>query len=257
MTNSDSYLVLEYIDGGELYDHVINQGYLNEKEAVRIFRQIISGLAYCHEFKLCHRDIKPENILLDGKKNVKLADFGMAAIQHDKWLTTSCGSPEYAAPEIHLGRRYKGSLTDVWSCGVVLFVMLTGLLPFESPRNGGRGPLRSSDRGIVQAQLYFPDQISQKAQDFLERILEYEPQDRISIRRMWMHPLLTQYERVARLPENRETWIGGPPEALTASDCGERIMRINDIDMDLLRSLCTLWHSTNQQGLVDALLSPL
>ena len=102
------YLVLEYLEGGELFDYVSCYGALPEEEAVRLFRQIIAGLSYCHRFNICHRDLKPENILLDAGRNIKLADFGMAALQPaDRWLNTSCGSPHYAAPEIIYGKKYR------------------------------------------------------------------------------------------------------------------------------------------------------
>ena len=126
------YLVLEHVEGGELFDYVSSNGALPEEEAVRLFRQIIGGLSYCHRFNICHRDLKPENILLDGARNVKLADFGMAALQpKGKWLNTSCGSPHYAAPEIILGDPYRGDKADIWSVGIILFAMLNGFLPFD------------------------------------------------------------------------------------------------------------------------------
>lgn len=88
--------MLEHVEGGELFDYVSNNGPLPEEEAVRLFRQIIAALGYCHRFNICHRDLKPENILLDSNHNVKLADFGMAALQPaGHWLNTSCGSPPH------------------------------------------------------------------------------------------------------------------------------------------------------------------
>lgn len=95
------YLVLEYVEGGELFDYLVSQGRLPPDEASRYFQQIIAGVDYCHRFNICHRDLKPENLLLDGEKNIKIADFGMAALEpSDRLLETSCGSPHYASPEI-------------------------------------------------------------------------------------------------------------------------------------------------------------
>lgn len=92
---------MEYVEGGELFDYLVKRGKLHADEALHYFQQIISGVDYCHRFNICHRDLKPENLLLDGEKNIKIADFGMAALERDnKLLETSCGSPHYASPEI-------------------------------------------------------------------------------------------------------------------------------------------------------------
>lgn len=131
-TSKALYLVLEYVEGGELFDLLVERGPLQEIEAIKYFRQIILGTAYCHALGICHRDLKPENLLLDSALNVKLADFGMAALESNgKLLETSCGSPHYAAPEIVSGLKYHGAASDVWSCGVILFALLTGRLPFD------------------------------------------------------------------------------------------------------------------------------
>ena len=102
---NDLYLILEYIEGGELFDYLIKRGKLQEYEAINYFKQIINGINYLHQFNICHRDLKPENLLLDFNKNIKIADFGMAALEvKEKLLETSCGSPHYASPEIVAGK---------------------------------------------------------------------------------------------------------------------------------------------------------
>lgn len=96
-----SYLIMEYVPGGELFDYLVKKGKLGADEALHYFQQIISGVDYCHRFNICHRDLKPENLLLDSERNIKIADFGMAALERSgKLLETSCGSPHYASPEI-------------------------------------------------------------------------------------------------------------------------------------------------------------
>src|SRR6187402_891099 len=127
-----SYLVLEYVDNGELFEHITAKGRLDEEEAVKYFRQILSAVGYCHSFKICHRDLKPENILLTKNLDIKIADFGMAALHQspDHKLKTSCGSPHYAAPELIKGSTYRGNGVDIWSMGVILYAMLSGELPF-------------------------------------------------------------------------------------------------------------------------------
>jgi len=124
-------MVLEYA-GGELFDHIVQHGRMSESEARRFFQQMLCAVEYCHRHKIVHRDLKPENLLLDEHLNVKIADFGLSNIMTDgNFLKTSCGSPNYAAPEVIGGKLYAGPEVDVWSCGVILYVLLVGRLPFD------------------------------------------------------------------------------------------------------------------------------
>jgi carbon catabolite-derepressing protein kinase len=124
-------MVLEYA-GGELFDYIVNNGRLQEDKARKFFQQIVCAVEYCHRHKIVHRDLKPENLLLDDQYNVKIADFGLSNIMTDgNFLKTSCGSPNYAAPEVISGKLYAGPEVDVWSCGVILYVLLVGRLPFD------------------------------------------------------------------------------------------------------------------------------
>ncbi|KAF9175187.1 NUAK SNF1-like kinase 1 [Mortierella sp. AD011] len=126
-------IVMENLTGGELFDYISNKGSLEEKEARRIFQQIVLAIHYCHENNVVHRDLKPENILLDSEKNVRVVDFGFGSNWHkDRHLTTYCGSPFYAAPEMVSGTPYIGPETDVWSLGVILYVLVCGRLPFDA-----------------------------------------------------------------------------------------------------------------------------
>ncbi|KAI8071318.1 kinase-like domain-containing protein [Gongronella butleri] len=130
--SSNLYLILEYVQGGELFEYLIQQGRLSEVEARTYFRQIIFGVDFCHRHLICHRDLKPENLLLDSECNIKIADFGMASLQPSgAFLETSCGSPHYASPEVVTGIRYNGIASDIWSCGVILYALLCGHLPFD------------------------------------------------------------------------------------------------------------------------------
>ena len=130
-TPTDIIIVLEYA-GGELFNYIVNNGRMPEPRARRFFQQLISGIEYSHKLKIVHRDLKPENVLLDDDLNVKIADFGLSnEIKDGDFLKTSCGSPNYAAPEVIRGGLYTGPEIDVWSCGVILYVMLCGRLPFE------------------------------------------------------------------------------------------------------------------------------
>lgn len=130
-TPTDIIIVLEYA-GGELFNYIVANGKMPESQARRFFQQLISGIEYSHRLKIVHRDLKPENVLLDDDLNVKIADFGLSnEIKDGDFLKTSCGSPNYAAPEVIRGGLYTGPEIDVWSCGVILYVMLCGRLPFE------------------------------------------------------------------------------------------------------------------------------
>ncbi|KAJ2958630.1 hypothetical protein NQZ79_g5815 [Umbelopsis isabellina] len=131
VTPTDIIMVIEYA-GGELFNYIVEKGKMGEDDARRFFQQIICAVEYCHRHKIVHRDLKPENLLLDDNNNVKIADFGLSNIMTDgDFLKTSCGSPNYAAPEVISGKLYAGPEVDVWSCGVILYVMLCGRLPFD------------------------------------------------------------------------------------------------------------------------------
>ena len=131
-TPSELYLVLEYIPGGELFDYITSKGpRIPINEARLLFQQLISGVEYLHRHSVIHRDLKPENLMLDAKKNVKIVDFGLSNVTFDgEFLRSSCGSPNYAAPEVIKGNLYAGSEVDIWSCGIILYVLLCGQLPF-------------------------------------------------------------------------------------------------------------------------------
>ncbi|KAI9267015.1 kinase-like domain-containing protein [Helicostylum pulchrum] len=130
-TPTDIIMVIEYA-GRELFNYIVEKGRMAEDDARRFFQQIICAVEYCHRHKIVHRDLKPENLLLDANNNVKIADFGLSNIMTDgDFLKTSCGSPNYAAPEVISGKLYAGPEVDVWSCGVILYVMLCGRLPFD------------------------------------------------------------------------------------------------------------------------------
>ena len=171
------YLVLEYVEGGELFDHISSNVRLPEPEAIRIFRQMIAGLSYCHRFNICHRDLKPENILMDRNRNIKIVDFGMAALQPaNKWLTTSCGSPHYASPEVIRAQNYRGDKADIWSCGVILYAMLTGTLPFDAT-----GDWHAVIEMVLAGEYGFPEGLSPEAEDLIVRMLQTDPKQRIPI----------------------------------------------------------------------------
>lgn len=175
------YIVLEYAKQGELFDYLISRRVLPEDQALDFFRQIILAIEYLHSYGICHRDLKPENILLDEATRVKIADFGFARWVRSNIAETSCGSPHYAAPEVINGHPYDGRKADIWSCGVILFALLAGYLPFDDPSI--RALLHKVKRGNFQMPNFRPE-----IRDLLHKILTVDPQQRISIAEIKQHP---------------------------------------------------------------------
>ncbi|ENN78011.1 hypothetical protein YQE_05497, partial [Dendroctonus ponderosae] len=131
-TKQTIYMVTEYASNGEIFDHLVAKGRMAEPEAKRVFSQIVAAVAYCHSQGVVHRDLKAENLLLDHNLNIKLADFGFSnQFSEGNLLSTFCGSPPYAAPELFRGLQYDGRRADIWSLGVVLYVLVCGSLPFD------------------------------------------------------------------------------------------------------------------------------
>ncbi|RAR02893.1 serine/threonine-protein kinase GIN4 [Stemphylium lycopersici] len=247
------YLIMEFVEGGELFSYIHEQGGLIEIHTVHIFRQIIAALIYCHRINIHHRDLKPENILLDrDTMTVKLVDFGMAALQPvGKKLTTPCGSPHYAAPEVIKTISYDGGKADVWSCGVILFVLLTGTPPFNY--SGDDRHLKHLFRDIAEAKYVMPDNISKEAQELIKRILVADPKRRISLEEIWNHPFLRKYQQELNfMGENAHLnhWTG-PLPAISEWTMLERAT----IDREILRYLRTLWHSEKEEALIQKLMS--
>lgn len=168
-------MVLEYA-GGELFDYIVSHGKLDEQQARRFFQQMICAVEYCHRHKVVHRDLKPENLLLDDQLNVKIADFGLSNIMTDgNFLKTSCGSPNYAAPEVISGKLYAGPEVDVWSCGVILYVLLVGRLPFDDDH------IPSLFAKIQRGVFTIPHWIRSEAADLIRKMLQTNPVQRATI----------------------------------------------------------------------------
>ncbi|TID13525.1 hypothetical protein CANINC_004883 [Pichia inconspicua] len=234
------YLVLEYVEGGELFDFLINNGRLSEKNAVKYFKMIISGVSYCHKFNICHRDLKPENILLDKNGNIKIADFGMAALEtQQKLLETSCGSPHYASPEIVTGKNYHGSPSDVWSCGVILFALLTGHLPFDDP------VIRQLLMKVQTGKFHMPSNLSSEAKDLIWSMLRVNPNERIRIDDIFNHPLLRKYPEPPAISDSER--IEDKLDHLDVSKA------VSNIDRDILDNLKTLWNGVPESHIIRLL----
>jgi 5'-AMP-activated protein kinase catalytic alpha subunit len=177
------YLVMEYVSGGDICSLLERKGKIGEQEVRGYFHQIVAGIEYCHRHRVTHRDIKPENLLLDEEDNVKIADFGLVNLMKDgEFCKTSCGSPNYAAPEVINGNKYCGPEVDVWSIGVVTFALLAGVLPFDEPS------IPALFAKIRSASYKFPRHFSPLARDLIERMLNPDPVARINLSQVKEHP---------------------------------------------------------------------
>ena len=182
-TASSLYIIMEYVQGKELFDYIVDKKRLSEIEACNFYQQIISGIEYLGKIKVVHRDIKPENLLLDNKKKIKIVDFGLSNIYpNNELLKTACGSPCYAAPEMINGELYKGLNADIWSSGIVLYAMLCGYLPFEDSDN------EVLYKKITSGKFKIPKFLSENCKDILHRILNVDPEKRFNIKQIKKHP---------------------------------------------------------------------
>lgn len=198
-TKRHIYLVTDLLKGGELFDLIVKRGYLTEAETSKIMRRILQAVSYLHLKNICHRDIKPENILfgISGDiDSVHVTDFGLSKIvNNDKNnLKTACGTPSYVAPEILKGGNY-GLEVDMWSCGVILYVLLCGFPPFYADNDAELYEL------IKSGSYSFPNpywgDISQSAKDLIQKLLVVDPSKRMSSIQALLHPFITNYRSLS------------------------------------------------------------
>ncbi|KAH7925073.1 Pkinase-domain-containing protein [Leucogyrophana mollusca] len=234
------YLVLEYVEGGELFDFLVNRGRLPPLEALAYFKQIVYGLNYAHTFSIIHRDLKPENILIHSLHPplIKLADWGMAAFAPPALqLETSCGSPHYASPEIVNGWKYKGNATDIWSCGVILYALLSGRLPFDDKN------VRTLLSKVKAGKYDMPAYIDPQAKDLLSRMLVVDVNRRITITEILAHPWFNK---------NTPGILYVPAPSVT--ELARPLASAAHVDQDLLESLRIIW---GRHGDVDIIMTDL
>jgi 5'-AMP-activated protein kinase catalytic alpha subunit len=176
-------IIMEYCEGGELFNYIVKNQKLSENETAFFFYQIIKGVEYIHSKGIAHRDLKPENLLLDKDKKLKIIDFGLSNyFDGFQKLETPCGSPCYASPEMVGGNKYNGFFIDVWATGIILFAMLCGYLPFEDDNND------ILFKQILNGKINYPSYLSEMSKDLLNKIIETEPEKRIKIEEIKKHP---------------------------------------------------------------------
>ena len=203
-TAKNYYIIMEYCEGGELFDYIVEKERLDESEASIFFYQLINSLEYIHSKGIAHRDLKPENLLLTKNKKIKIIDFGLSNYfgGDTSPLQTPCGSPSYASPEIIRGELYNGFRIDIWASGIILFAMLCGYLPFDEEEEenedikcfsqDGKKEEKSEDneilfQKILEGKIDYPDYLSDIAVDLIKKMLVVEPEDRIKIKDIKKH----------------------------------------------------------------------
>lgn len=191
------YLVLEIVTGGELFDEIVSESRFSEAKARFYIKQLLDGVEYCHNKGVCHRDLKPENLLLDGEKRLKISDFGLSTLytssssseslsSRKNLLHTTCGTPSYVAPEVLEDEGYDGKSADIWSIGVILYVLCAGYLPFDEKT------LPVLFEKIQTANYSVPLHFSQSLRNLLSTILVTDPKSRSSIEQIRNHPWILE-----------------------------------------------------------------
>lgn len=243
-TKTRIYFVMEYCRGGELFNKVA-KGKLRDDVAWKYFYQLINAVDFCHSREVYHRDIKPENLLLDDNENLKVSDFGLSALadckRQDGLLHTTCGTPAYVAPEVINRKGYDGTKADIWSCGVVLFVLLAGYLPFHDSN------LMEMYRKIGKADFKAPSWFAPEVRRLLCKMLDPNPETRITIARIressWfrkgLHMKQKKMEKRVKEMNYVEAGVAGGPNENGAgpsengagpSENGDRVIEENQTD---------------------------
>lgn len=180
------FLVMELVKGGELFESIVKNGRQSELVARKYFHQLIAAVHYCHHRGIYHRDLKPENLLLGEDGKLKITDFGFSAMRDygSHLLKTNCGSPHYCAPEVWNGNQdaYDGRKNDAWSCGIIMYVMLTGKQPFFDEDDNVL--LDKVNSGVVD----YPDHVSDSAKHLMQRLMQKDPKKRYSLSKVKRHP---------------------------------------------------------------------
>ncbi|RWS29451.1 serine/threonine-protein kinase BRSK2-like isoform X11 [Leptotrombidium deliense] len=218
------YLILEHVSGGELFDYLVKKGRLTPKEARKFFRQIISALDFCH----------------NEKNNIRIADFGMASLQMEgSMLETSCGSPHYACPEVIRGEKYDGRRADVWSCGVILYALLVGALPFDDDN------LRQLLEKVKRGAFHIPHFVPPECQDLLRGMIEVDANKRMTLQEVVRHPWVTGGSKA-------ELELELPMKEVVQTHI---IPSTDDLDPDVLMNMTSLGCFKDKEKLLQELLS--
>ncbi|XP_064635686.1 serine/threonine-protein kinase BRSK2-like isoform X2 [Lineus longissimus] len=252
------YLILEHVSGGELFDYLVKKGRLTPKESRRFFKQIISALDFCHSHSICHRDLKPENLLLDEKNNIRVADFGMASLQVEgSMLETSCGSPHYACPEVIRGDKYDGRKADVWSCGVILYALLVGALPFDDDN------LRQLLEKVKKGVFHIPHFVPPECQNLLRGMIEVDPKKRLKLEDIHKHPWVLGWRTNQPVPFSSNLFHSDTRSDVELELPMTQVVQtsvipgVEDLDPDVLSTMNSLQCFKDKDKLISELLGPV
>eukprot|EP01088_Endostelium_zonatum_P004225 TRINITY_DN1542_c2_g1_i1.p1 TRINITY_DN1542_c2_g1~~TRINITY_DN1542_c2_g1_i1.p1 ORF type:complete len:451 (-),score=150.51 TRINITY_DN1542_c2_g1_i1:72-1424(-) len=224
-TSSHLFLILEHLPGGELFSYLLSHSPLSPLLSHTLFLQLLSAISFCHSFNIAHRDLKPENILLISSSpsssnpiHIKIADFGLSSLcSNSKLLNTSCGSPHYASPEVISGIGYDGKKSDVWSMGVILYVMLTGTLPFDDEGNSVSGVMQKVKSGIFA----MPRGLEYEVKDLLWKMLSVDPNKRITLEEIYNHDWVKKGSKIEQSVYN----FNGNNKGLGVGELEEEVMK--------------------------------
>jgi 5'-AMP-activated protein kinase catalytic alpha subunit len=222
---------MEHANSGELFDFIVRNGRVEDVSAVKFFRAILEGVEYLHYNGVCHRDLKPENMLLEKETDqLKIIDFGLSNLysKPSDLLETACGSPCYAAPEMIAGKAYKGLEVDMWSCGIILYAMLCGYLPFEDPDTD------KLYKKIIRCDYTFPHYISAEGKDLIQKILNTNPKERYKLADVRKHPWYVNNSLVlSQRPSEQKGGVENIQVFMKAMQCKE--IRVNpEIIIDMV-----------------------
>ena len=196
--DTNFYFVMEYVENGNLLEFVNAHGELSENVARHYFCELVSAVEYLHaQMRICHRDLKAENVLLDRNHNIRLIDFGLSTrfTTENPFLSTVCGSPAYASPEMLQGKKYTAS-SEVWSLGVLLYAMVVGELPFSDEN------MHRLMRKIVQTEPRYPETVSPQLRNLLEKLFQKDPDARITLQKVKEHPWFSQHDYSKMMNKN-------------------------------------------------------
>ncbi|XP_071441938.1 serine/threonine-protein kinase SIK3 isoform X2 [Hetaerina americana] len=217
------YLVTEFASNGEIFDYIVEKGRMSEEEARRVFRQIVSAVNYCHSMNVVHRDLKAENLLLDANMDIKLADFGFSNhFLPGQKLSTWCGSPPYAAPELFEGRKYDGPKADIWSMGVVLYVLVCGVLPFDGDT------LQSLRARVIAGMFRIPFFMSVDCEHLIRHMLVVDPERRLSIQQVLDHRWMMPPVGECPVPEGEGPGGGEIAEGKAETEGGQTVVKLEE-----------------------------
>ena len=196
------YIIMELCENGELFDYIVKKKYLSEEEAAFFYYQLINGLGHIHKNNIIHRDLKPENLLLSSNNTLKIIDFGLRNYFRNNLLTTPCGSPCYASPEMISGKKYNGFLIDIWSTGIILYAMVCGHLPFEDKS------FAILFQKILNCKISFHKYVGELSKDLIKKILVQNPEKRITLEQIKKHEFYLKgkeifYKKHPELIENK------------------------------------------------------